>query len=345
MRKNAKRHEIIKGRGLNKRSNLTISDKGYELQYYKAPKSLSFINNFDESIRFFDNINKANDSIKKPKHYIDMIDVVDLTMETVLYLTSQKNIWKKQKHKFKLEIKAPRETRLRSLLSKSGLDNYFQGNHKGIVETNIYPMCDGGEETLDDSNSMTPNDRCISISDFTKNILSKNGEVNKRDLVRKVFAQTNAIAEMIRNTEDHAYNKNANPFTPLRNWYFFAAKVQNGVSFYFLDNGKGVINTTKKFIIDTIFLGFQDVDQKLLQEIMEGNFRSRTELPYRNKGLPEIKEFFECDDVLVSRIITNKVVYSNDMGKISYNKMKREFQGTLYIWILKEDYINENINA
>jgi len=92
MKKNAKRHDIIKSRGLNKRLNRTFSDKGYELQYYKSPKILSFINNFDESIQFFDNINKVNNEIKKPKHYIDMMDVEELTMETVLDLTSLKNI-------------------------------------------------------------------------------------------------------------------------------------------------------------------------------------------------------------------------------------------------------------
>ena len=345
MRKNAKRdHEITK-RGVNKRSNKTFYDSGFEFKYSKTPTIFSFLRDINKTIGFFELLNHTHNSTKKPKHFIDMKDVEDLTMETVLYLLSIINIWKKKRHKFKLQIQAPNNEELKSLLSKSGLHKYLKGDADGVFEENIYPMCDGGLETIDNSNTISTNERCISISEYSTKMLSSNGEVDSKSLQRKVFYQTNAIAEMIRNTDDHAYNKTPSELMPLRNWYFFAAKVKDGISCYFLDNGKGIISTTKKDIIDRVFLGLKNFEPKLLKEVMNGKFRSRTKKPYRNKGLPEIKEFFENPFIRIATIITNNTIYRNDNGTITYEKINKEFKGTLYIWILKEEYLAKNNNS
>ena len=287
---------------------------------------------------FFERLINAS-SKNRIKHVIDMRATEVITMEVLLYLISLINIWKKKKYKFKLDLRAPTKDDLQFLLATSGLGKYMRGNGSGHVgEENIYPMCDGGHDTIDPEQDVNQNDRCIEISDFTRKMLVSNSTalLEKSSLNNKLFKLSNIIAEMMRNTDDHAYDEEADEFTPLRNWYFFAGKVQDGVSFYFLDNGKGIIKTAKQKLSDfSVYLGASNIESKIMEEVLSGEFRSRTKLPNRNKGLPEIKDFFVSDDILISTIITNNVVYNHIDGKENFVVTKIPFRGTLYIWIVK----------
>lgn len=333
----SKRKATIGKRGINKRSTSTTNkDHSFKIINYIIPKQFSFIHNFDESMTVFDLLIE-NSTHKRIKHIIDLRYIDGFTVEIILYLISLSNIWKKKKYKYKIEIKSPIKEELRLLLAKSGLGKYFRGNGVGhIDEEYIYPMCDGGHDTIDDTVSISQNDRVIEINTFTSNMLKDfPNNADRSELKLKIFQQTNAIAEMIRNTDDHAYEEEHNPFAPLRNWYFFAGKVQDGISFYFLDNGKGIINTAKQRIFDKLYLATDNLEPKLLEDVMNGNNRSRTNLSNRNKGLPEIKDFFQNADIMFSTIISNNTIYKNNNGTITYEKKKQSFSGTLYIWIIK----------
>lgn len=287
---------------------------------------------------FFEKLINAA-SKNRIKHVIDMRTTETLTIEVLLYLISLTNIWRKKKYKFKIDLMAPTKNEIQLLLATSGLGKYFRGNGSGHVgEENIYPMCDGGHDTIDPEQNVNQNDRCIEISDFTRKMLVSNSTVSieRSALNKKLFKLSNIIAEMMRNTDDHAYDDEADAFTPLRNWYFFAGKVQDGVSFYFLDNGKGIIKTAKQKLRDiSVYMGASSIEHKIMEEVLSGEFRSRTKLPNRNKGLPEIKDFFVSDDILISTIITNNLVYNNIDGHESFEVKKIPFRGTLYIWIVK----------
>jgi len=335
-RRNLKRNRIIKKRGINKRRYANGFNVSFEVVPYKIKGVFSFIHEYDKAMSFFEGFIR-NGKKNRAKHFIDMSDVENITIEVLLYMVSITNIWKKKRYKYKLEIKAPKDVNLRSLLSKSGLSKYYRGNGSGhINEVNIYPMCDGGEDTIDPETNISANDRCIDISDFAGRLFKETTDIDRLTLKRKLFKLTNAIAEMIRNTNDHAYDDQVDEFRPLRNWYFFAGRVQDGISFYFLDNGKGIINTAKRQIIDPLkSIGGEKVDIKIMKEIFEGKFRSRTKKPERNKGMPEIKDFFDNDDIIVNTVITNNIIYQKTGDGEEFRTTNTSFKGTLYVWILK----------
>lgn len=266
-----------------------------------------------------------------------MRNIEDLTIEVLLYLISLKNIWKKKKYKFKIQIEAPKNEELKMVLETCGLKKYFRGNGTcNFEESNFYPMCDGGQETIDPEEEISQNDRCIEIREYAYRMLEN--DYNKNELNQKLFTLSNSIAEMMRNTDDHAYKDKLIHFVPLRNWYFFAAKVKHGVSFYFLDNGEGIINTAKPKLKDlTSYIGDKNSEVRLLKEVLNGEFRSRTKLPNRNRGLPEIKNFFDSQNVIASTIITNHVLYKKNriLKEEVFERKNKQFNGTLYAWIVK----------
>lgn len=337
IKSHAHRSNVIKGRGVNKRSSSKVIDVSYSIIPYTTPKRFSLVENFEESMLVFEKL-QQNATKKRIKHWINMKSTEQMTMEVLLYLISLTNIWKKKKYKFKIQIDAPQNDELRILLETSGLKKYFRGNGTGnIEERNIYPMCDGGQETIDPEEKISQNDRCIEIREYADRMLNEDGNnLNKGDLNKKLFTLLNTLAEMMRNTDDHAYLHANSNFVPLRNWYFFAVKVDEGVSFYFIDNGEGIINTAKPKLRDyTVYMGNQNAEINLLNEVLNGDFRSRTKQPYRGKGLPEIKEFFDSQDVIKSTIITNNIIFIKEGTKELFEKKKKSFNGTLYAWILK----------
>lgn len=309
----------------------------YQVIPYITPKNFSLVGNFEESISLFEKL-ESNSSKKRIKHLINMKNTEDMTMEVLLYLISLKNIWIKKKYKFKIQIDTPKKEELRVLLETCGLKKYFRGNGTcSIEESNFYPMCDGGQETIDPEEKISQNDRCIEIREYSHKMLKDNTS-NSCPLSEKLFMLTNSIAEMMRNTDDHAYKNKPKNFITLRNWYFFAAKVENGLSFYFLDNGEGIINTAKPKLKDiTSYFGNQNAETNLLKEVLNGEFRSRTKLPFRGKGLPEIKNFFDSNDIILSTIITNNVLYKRNKitNEEVFEKKNKHFNGTLYAWIVK----------
>jgi hypothetical protein len=141
----------------------------------------------------------------------------------------------------------------------------------------------------------------------------------------------NALAEMMTNTDNHAYEDE-----DFRNWYLFAVKVDTGIAFYFFDNGRGIIKTAKKNMLEkamnyTFSLGHQSI----MKSVLNGEYRSATGLTNRNKGLPEINDFLTKDYVSSPMILTDKLFCLPQKNK--YEKNKYNFKGSLFIWILKNE--------
>lgn len=337
-KRSSHRNIIIKSRGEQKRNTSKKEDVSFKIIPYTIPKTFSLIDNSEESISIFKRL-ETNFPQRRIKHVINMRQTKNMTMEVLLYLISLKNIWKKKKHKFKIQIQSPECPELRSLLAISGLGKYFRGDTtEDMIERNIFPMCDGGQETLDPQVFIPQNDRCIEINEYSFRMMQEVVQTDEKEkyIKQTLFCQLNAIAEMIRNTDDHAYKKDPFKLIALRNWYFFAARVEKGVSFYFLDNGQGIINTATKKVKDkTEYFKDSTPEIKVLADALKGKFRTRTKLKNRGKGLPEINDFFQQDCVIQSTIITNNVICNTFEGDRKIERKKNDFNGTLFAWIIK----------
>lgn len=299
--------------------NSTTYNKKNDLKKIRIfpPKEFSFILNREESLKFFQDffelIDKGYESI-----FIDMRKVNELTIEVLLYIISIDKINKKSDSNIQLKIKVPNNSQLGLLIDKSGFSKYFKCNKTIVLnQDEIFVIQDGETNQIKGIEDATT---CADAVDFVL-------KYTKQELIhRKLF---NALAEMMTNTDNHAYENEE-----FRNWYLFAYKVDAGIAFYFFDNGKGIINTAKKNLLEkALSYAFSLGHESLMEAVLNGNYRSATGLPYRNKGLPEIKDFLIDSQVLLPIILTNKIFCFP--SKNEYHINKYNFRGSLFAWILE----------
>lgn len=334
----AKKHHIHELKRKNKEySGFTMPDTkdNSDPSIYKAvsskrttkklttPKEFSLIYNTNKSLEFFEDFIYYSEKVDHIK--IDMRHTEEMTIEVLLYLISLHKINKNKNIKINISIKPPKVKDLVVLMSQSGFSKYFKARVEVEVnDENIFEIQDKESNKKD---GVFDEQTCENAIEFALKFYP--GEKYNQPKFRHMF---NALAEMMTNTDDHAYDEDGE----LRNWYLFAVKLEQGLSFYFFDNGKGVLKTAKKRILEEALekIPFSYGHKSLMQSVLNGEFRSATKKKYRNKGLPEINEFLTNDTVLLPLILTNRV-YTNPNEK-KYYKIDHNFRGTLFVWMLKE---------
>lgn len=301
-----------------------VSQNKHTTKKLETPEEFSFIYNIDESLKFF------NDFVYYSKHVdfiqIDMKKTKEMTMEVLLYLISLQKINRSQKIQISVMIKPPRERKLIELMSQSGFSKYFKAKIEVPVDTeNIFEIQD---KESNKKSGMHDEETCKRAVDFTLRY-----HPNYKYSDEKFRQMYNALAEMMTNTDNHAYNKNGE----LRNWYLFAVKLEGGLSFYFFDNGKGVLETAKKNILESTIgkVSFSLGYESLMKATLDGQYRSATGKKHRNKGLPQINDFLTSNSVSLPIIITNKIYCHPEKGV--YKKNRHNFSGTLFVWVLKDE--------
>lgn len=281
-----------------------------------APSKFSFLFNTNKSLEFFytmqDSIRRGFTSI-----ILDLRHVTEMSGDVLVYIISLDNIFKKSGKKISIKIKVPKNHDLKYLLMTCGLTKYFEANIKEhIDEANIFKICDKNSNENDGI-------ICANAVDFCQ----------KYYRVRQDFFYFyNSLAELMTNTDQHAYPKNAS----ISNWYLYAHKVESGVAFYFFDNGKGILKTAKKKLLEKLQKITFGLDPKnLLESTLNGEFRSQTGKKYRNKGLPEIHKFLTGKNITNAIILTNNIFADLTLGKSK--KLEYNFEGSFFIWIIKTD--------
>lgn len=141
------------------------------------------------------------------------------------------------------------------------------------------------------------------------------------------------LIEICSNSVEHANKKEKD-----KNWVVSVSYEQDKVNFIVVDTGEGILRTIhRKFpewFIDKVFRE----DGKVLEDLLDKEYQSRTKEINRHKGLPKIKENFEAGFVDDMKILTNNVWY--DMATKTYEITKNEYFGVLYSWgFTKENYI------
>lgn len=292
------------------------------------PLVFSFIMNTNKSLEFFDDLFNSIEN-NYLSFYIDMKGVTKLTIEVLLYLISLDKLFKHNNKTVSIKIRVPDDEKLRYLIAQSGFGNYFKADM--VVKLNhkdIFSIKDG------ETNKKNNYDDAYTCKDAIDFSLKFNpGFTFKNTKFQKLY---NALAEMMTNTDNHAYSKNIE----FRNWYLFSVRVEKGTAFYFFDNGKGILTTAKKSLLETVtteVAGFSFSYESVMNAVLNGDYRSATGLPYRNKGLPEIKDFLIESFVSSPIILSNKAFYTLDSN--NFIKTDFNFRGTLFVWILKDEEI------
>jgi len=293
-----------------------IRTKEYE---FHAPLVFSFINNSEGTIEFFNKLisficNKRNFGRKL---FIDISSINCLTIDALMYLLAiVNNLNTNFKGKYSFSGNEPANETVKKLFSESGFYHFVRRQSQG-------PLSRNNDNVQIISGERYNTESAKAMSDF----VSEKANID----VRKCGFLYNMFIELMSNTQRHAY-PDANPVMYSR-WYCFAEyDGHNIISFSFMDTGAGIPATVKKNFSERIdFLGIKS-DDKYVISALNGDFRTSTELPYRGKGLPTIRDLCCKQKIENLRIITNKADVSVLEETYRSDNMSRSLQGTLYYW-------------
>ncbi len=113
--------------------------------------------------------------------------------------------------------------------------------------------------------------------------------------------------------------------------------------FAFYDGGVGIVGSFRsRWRAAFELVGLAPSADEILHDLLHGEFKSRTNLPYRGKGLPAIAKAAERRQVEKVKIITNNVVA--DIASDTVAVLPASFAGTLVYWEVgrkNDNYTNQ----
>lgn len=282
---------------------------------FKAPEVFSFIENAEETISFFDEILSYLAIIRKNKKdiFIDISCIQKMTIDALMYLIAIiNNISENYKLKYSFSGNFPKDEMVMGLLKKSGFLKYVKTNNSIINEIT--------NENVQIKNGFNSNTNSAkSVVDFF---------AEKSKLTFKSFYDLYDVCiELMSNTYHHAYN---NKSILSKVWYLFVENNDNLIKISFLDIGDGIIQTMKKRLTEKMtLLGKKDCE--FIMSALKGEFRSRTNQKYRNKGLPTIYAYAQKDEVARFEIISGNGRYRRSENREDMlEEINAYLQGTLY---------------
>lgn len=283
----------------------------------RADGQFSIRNNPNETMQFLDGIQTS--FLKDMPVYVDISNIQDMTVDALLYLLALIDNMKYKKIPFHVAGNLPRDTEVRKIFIQSGFLNYVKTNTNTVSNTeDCIQIYDGR-----DVDSSIAKDLCS----FAMNKLGK-GRLDFKNLY-------NIIMEIIINTKQHAYDRKSN----LPKWYAYARYYNDGIDFSILDTGLGIPSTVRKNFTEKLNLLIVKLpivktsESKLLESVIDGEFRTKTKERYRGKGIPMVAE--QCKN----KYIENLTIVSNSgFVTIGHNTkdLTTPLKGTLYYWRIKK---------
>ncbi|WP_027997077.1 hypothetical protein [Simplicispira psychrophila] len=144
-----------------------------------------------------------------------------------------------------------------------------------------------------------------------------------------------SVVEAITNVTQHAYEDDV-----LKRWWMFASMSPTHVLVSILDGGRSIPGTLleKPGVKDQVrqwYWGKKKTDSRMLHAAMGG--KSRTQLCYRGKGLPDMLESTKVTADSSLAIYSRRGVFFCDSTskREEHAQMKDPIDGTLLLWSLK----------
>ena len=284
-----------------------------------APINFSFINNCDETIQFFIDLEKAFAKTSKYKYvFIDLRDITEMTPEVIVALISKIDKEKEKNHRSS-SGNVPRNEVARNMLASSGFYKYVKT--RAAIKEPSY----GTIENYDG--------RSVA-SDKAAQLIDKAAELLTMTSPQEDGHQSTAV-ECMTNTLEHASGR-----LPKGNekwWFSVYCDPKNGIGqFSFVDVGIGIFVSLEKHqfkwfgakprsdILKMLLAG-QTADKSLSQKK-----RTSTRKGYRGRGLPNIANRNRLGHTRRLIIISNDVYANVEDGK--YHLLEQEFKGTIICW-------------
>jgi hypothetical protein len=280
----------------------------------RAPRSLSILNNRDETLRFFATLKTIGERGKRV--ILDLSAVDDLTCDSLLYMLWLIEYINTRTKPGRVSGNLPNDPLARQIFCESGFLKYVRSSIP--LPANTLKLL-----AIETGHDVSPQ-IAQKVVDFTRHQLNA-----KRSIATRRTYEI--IIESMANTKNHAYG-NA---STLPSWYLVALKRPecHKVSFAFLDGGLGIPKTVKKrnweaFREKVKLLRPSDGD--IIMSTLRGELRTQTGEHYRGKGLPKIFKSVELKEIDSLTVVSNRGFVSCDFLNAEY--MAERFYGTLLCW-------------
>ena len=272
----------------------------------KVPDTFSIIHNCDDTIKFFIEVLESINKSKSLK--IDLSSVKEITPDAIIYLILV--LEESKKKGITITGNAPKDRNVFFIFIQSGFYEY--------VNSNI------------DITQFSRNENILKIKTGTKVDGNEVEQIQKylKKLIPTMTSQHlealyAILIECMSNTNEYAGSKSEE-----KQWWTMALYDENTkkIFFAFTDNGVGIPATVRKrFIIDQFISDADTIKKAVSGECEMSGSGEKT----RNKGLPQIKTFYE------QKLIDNLVFVSNNgyykVGEYP-KKIKKKFTGTMIAW-------------
>ena len=128
-----------------------------------------------------------------------------------------------------------------------------------------------------------------------------------------------------------------------KNWYLYAADLENRIKLVFLDTGSGIAETVNRKFGEKLkdAVSKRTEDNVYIESALRGDYlRSETGEENRGNGLPTIYKYAKSKEISKFRIHSGKAICKiRDTGKIDSKDLKDSLFGTLVYLEIKKDCI------
>lgn len=292
---------------------------------FYAPEVFSFIDNPNETTRFFQRITSF---ITKRSNFgkdlfIDISQVKRLTIDALMYIIAVvTNLNRHFRSKYKFMGNFPQDSESRRLVRDSGFDKF-------VTYYGSEPINRNSDNIQIVSGDKVDPQLAKRICDF---VITK-GNVTR---ITTQFLY-NMMIELMANVFAHAYSGSHTIL--YSRWYCFAEydEKNNCIYFTFMDIGDGIPSTVRKRGLEV--LGFKS-DWAFVLSALKGELRSKTKAPYRGKGLPQIYSYCKNNLIDKMRIISNSADVLIEKGNTESSDLSCSLKGTLFYWRLDLSKLN-----
>lgn len=256
----------------------------------KAPENFSIINNTEETVLYFRKIIqyiKAHNGSRFNALFFNVAHIKNMSIDAIMYLLAIIYNFNNLKTSI-LRIKGngPRDKDIKRKMVNSGFFNMIKDKDSNITSNNNMQEILYGE--LVDGTAAS---RVIRLAE------------NYFGLKKCFKFLYNIIIELMTNTKSHAYG---NRHFTINSWYLYAECGDDKLYITFIDTGLGIPDTILKKVLENLKDKYmkRNRDAQYILSALKGDFRTRTREKNRNKGMPEIFNYYKDNKIENLKIVS-----------------------------------------
>lgn len=280
-----------------------------------SPPNFSFINNTEKVI---DYLNLAEKTIRERKQIIfDISEITDLTPDAITLLIAKIN-HKKFNRGIQIQGNAPKNEQLRTIFIESDFYSYVHSKIPKYKKDNNLLL---HKETNNKVEPKIAKEACL---------IGIRHTFQNEEIYEPLY---NILIEAMQNTNNHADLDTRGKY----DWwlYVYGDPITRITSYSFLDLGVGIFESLPVQNWRRNFLTKLNISSNLdlVDKLFAGEISSRTGKGERGKGLPQIYQCAQDQNIKEFKIISNDV-YA-DLKNNQHRKLSTTFAGTLLYWEIK----------